>query len=357
MTSSRVLSRCRDRLTRLAGARLDGASFRQETISQLKPAIGFDAWCWASTDPLTGLTTAGQAAGSPLAGAQRQLFELEFSPGDINVYHDLARVSRTGRLFAATDGNPGRSRRWAELLGPRGVGDELRAALTSGGNCWGHLVLYRCAGARAFTAADAAVLAPMLRPWAARHRREVHEALAPGRAAGDTGTAPGQAIMLLDAHGKPAAHSDQAAGLFASLPHRPDPASPPLAVTALAAWLTVRPERAASPPVPICDTTGRWQVVQAHRLNGAVPPGTIAITLAPATPAQLAPLTMAATGLTPREREITTLVLTGQPTTQIAAALHITPYTVQDHLRGVFRKLAVADRHQLTARLLHPPTG
>jgi DNA-binding CsgD family transcriptional regulator len=107
--------------------------------------------------------------------------------------------------------------------------------------------------------------------------------------------------------------------------------------------------------VPVFDTTGRWQIVQAHRLHGAVAPDAIAITFAVATPAQLAPLVMAAAGLTPREQEITALVLAGLPTTEIASAAHIAPYTVQDHLRGVFRKLAVADRHQLTARLLHRP--
>jgi DNA-binding CsgD family transcriptional regulator len=200
------------------------------------------------------------------------------------------------------------------------------------------------------------VLGPLLREWAARHRHEVRGALASSAPASIADAEAGQAVVLLDSSRNAIADTELAARLLAALPHRPEGDDPPLVVTALAAWLTVCRERAASPPVPILDTTGRWQIVQAHSLRGGVAPGTIAITLAVATPAQLAPLALAAAGLTPREREITALVLAGLPTTEIATVAHIAPYTVQDHLRGVFRKLEVADRHQLTARLLHWPS-
>lgn len=148
--------------------------------------------------------------------------------------------------------------------------------------------------------------------------------------------------------------SEPAARLLASLP-RGKPGDLPLAVTALAAWLSGHAQRSPSPPVPVCDASGRWQVVQVHRLDGAVPPGTMAVTLNAAAPPQLVPLAMAAAGLTAREREVVALVLAGLATAEIAVTLRIAPCTVQDHLRGVFRKLGVADRYQLTAGLLHRP--
>jgi DNA-binding CsgD family transcriptional regulator len=162
-------------------------------------------------------------------------------------------------------------------------------------------------------------------------------------------------VLLLDASGKLAAQSAPAGPLLAALPGQLAGCDPPLVVTALAAWLSAQTGRAASEQVPVCDTTGRWQVVQAHRLDGTVPEGTIAITLTVAASGQLAPLAMAAAGLTAREQDIATLVLAGLTTSQVAAAAHIAPSTVQDHLRAVFRKLAVPDRHQLTARLLNRP--
>ncbi|MDQ6779386.1 MAG: LuxR C-terminal-related transcriptional regulator [Actinomycetota bacterium] len=45
----------------------------------------------------------------------------------------------------------------------------------------------------------------------------------------------------------------------------------------------------------------------------------------PAHPARIAPLLMAAYGLTEREQEVTRLVLQGNSTTQIAARLPVSP--------------------------------
>jgi DNA-binding CsgD family transcriptional regulator len=355
VTSSWTISRSRERLTRLAGTQQDGASFRQETIGELKRVVGFDGWCWSSTDPLTGMTITGLADNPAMAGTVPLLFELEYGTGDVNTYRDLARTSGPARLFAATGGNPGRSRRWARLLGPAGVGDELRATLTERGRCWGHLVLYRDGGSPAFTAAHAGLLAPMLRRWAARQRHEVQRQLAADPAGPVPDGAGGQAVLLLDASGKLVAQSGLAGRLLAALPGRPDAADPPLVVTALNAWLTAHPQEAASEQVPVCDATGRWQIVQAHRLDGSIAPDTIAITVSAAVPAQLAALAMAAAGLTAREQHIAALVAAGLTTAQVAATAHIAPSTVQDHLRAIFRKLAVTDRHQLTARLLNRP--
>ncbi len=198
VTSSWTISRCRDRLTRLAGTHQDAASFRQETIAELRRVVGFDGWCWSSTDPLTGMTITCLADNPALTGKVRQLFELEYDAGDVNAYQDLARHCSPARLFAATGGNPGHSRRWAQLLGPSGVGDELRAPLTERGWRWGHLVLYRASDSPGFTATQLGVLAPMLRQWAARQRREVQGQLAAGPPTPVPDAAADQAVLLLD---------------------------------------------------------------------------------------------------------------------------------------------------------------
>ena len=79
----------------------------------------------------------------------------------------------------------------------------------------------------------------------------------------------------------------------------------------------------------------------------------MAVTLAPASAAELEPLRLALYDLTPREREVARLLIRGESNDEIARALWISRHTVKDHVKAVYAKLRVASRAELSAKLFY----
>ncbi|MGH3295720.1 MAG: helix-turn-helix transcriptional regulator [Trebonia sp.] len=95
---------------------------------------------------------------------------------------------------------------------------------------------------------------------------------------------------------------------------------------------------------------GQWLIVRGSLLNDGQG-SQVAVMLEPTRPAEMAPLMVAAYGFTDSERRVTELVAKGLSTKQIAARLHVSSYTVQDHLKSIFAKSGTGSRGDLTARL------
>lgn len=65
------------------------------------------------------------------------------------------------------------------------------------------------------------------------------------------------------------------------------------------------------------------------------------------------PLLIAAYGLTGREEQVARHVLLGDSTASIAVALHVSPYTVQEHLKRIFDKTGVNSRRELVGKVFY----
>lgn len=96
--------------------------------------------------------------------------------------------------------------------------------------------------------------------------------------------------------------------------------------------------------------SGNWLVLHGAVLS-TLDARRAAVIVEPAHPARIAPLLMAAYGLTEREQELTRLVLTGSSTTEIADTLVVSAHTVQQHLKSVFDKTGVRSRRDLVGRV------
>jgi DNA-binding CsgD family transcriptional regulator len=94
---------------------------------------------------------------------------------------------------------------------------------------------------------------------------------------------------------------------------------------------------------------GRWVRIEAAQLEGQ-PDAQIAVTLRAATTTETFDLLCRAYALSRRERDVVAALLAGLDTRAISERLCISPHTVQDHLKSVFRKTGAHSRRELLAR-------
>jgi DNA-binding CsgD family transcriptional regulator len=96
-----------------------------------------------------------------------------------------------------------------------------------------------------------------------------------------------------------------------------------------------------------------WLTFRAARVESAAPreEQDIAVSIEPASLAERRDLFSRSHALTPREAELLVLLVDGADTRRIAATLHMSPHTVQDHLKSIFAKTTTRNRRTLLARL------
>jgi DNA-binding CsgD family transcriptional regulator len=344
--------RARDHVVELSGRGLDLVGFWRACNEVLAPVLPcWDSPCWFTLDPASLLVTSHFQEGMERIPDEWLL--QEYRDDDVNKLADVARTGTVTTLHAATDGDPTRSARYLDMIAPAGGEQELLVGLrTSTGDPWGVMGVYRERGHAWFDASDLAfvrALAPHLADGARR-------GLLVGEATDPEGSdAPG--LLVLD-HGREVVSSTAAVDRWlAALAE--DPAGGdglPAAVYAVAGRALrpratpASPDHAAQARVRTRD--GRWVVL--HGAPMRTPDGgAVAVIIERAHPDRLEPLLMAAYGLTAREQEVTTLVLRGRSTTDIAAALVVSPETVQQHLKSVFDKTGVRSRRDLVGQVFH----
>jgi DNA-binding CsgD family transcriptional regulator len=344
------LERLRDDIAGLLHRGSGVRDFSLEAARLLRRAVGFEGVCFLTMDPATLVPTGHVVEHGLPESVYVRMAEMELRGEDFNAFRALAVSGRrAATLSAATGGELERSRRHREIRAPNGFGDELRAPLVDDHATWGALTLLRGADQAPFSPAETAVVGSLSQHLAEGLRRALLLAQEPNaHGAGDDAT--GLVVLAPD---DSVAFADEAASLWleelgasaAGLPH---------VVHAVAAQArAVVDGRAPDGRIArarVRAATGRWLLVRGSTL-GDEPDAQVAVMIEPAHPHELAPLIADACALTERERTVTELVARGLPTDAIAARLHLSPWTVQDHLKAIFEKVGVGTRGELVARL------
>ncbi|HEY1366606.1 MAG TPA: LuxR C-terminal-related transcriptional regulator [Gaiellaceae bacterium] len=337
-----------DDLQRLALRTPGRVEFFDEAAARLRRSIPFDGACWHTLDPGSDLIT--QHWLQDLPDAFPLLADNEYAVEDVNKFAELAAAERkAATLHEATGGYPERSARYRDLLGPFGVGPELRSAFVADGATWGALIVVRRAGRPEFEERDVQLFAAASTLFARAVRRGlVAEACASTDALPE---APG--VLELDASGVPIRTSSSAEALLAELSGSTAEAgirSAPVQAVASATRAAIAAGSDELPRSTLKTPAGTWLVLHGGLL-GPVASNQVAVFVQRAHPTLVAPLLLKAYGLTPREQEVAQLTLRGATAQQAALRLGISPHTVGDHLKAVFEKTGARSRGELSATL------
>ena len=342
-----VLRRARADIERAATGELAWMDFAAAASEAIRRVVPFDRACWHPVDPGTCLFTGG--LGQNIVCSGPWLAEYEYVVDDVNKWSALARSDqRAGSLSEATHGDllrSARTRSSIELGMP--VGDELRVSVVADGTYWAAAGLLRDPESPWFTQEEVRFLASLSSVLAEGFRR----AMVRVAVTDDPTGAPG--VLVMDEDGGVESISPAAKQWLDELLETPSPPEPHQArvVQAVAARARAHSSGGVSGARARVQTrSGRWLLLYATPLAAGAQ-SRVAVIIQPAGLHDIAPLVAQAYGLSARERDVTRLCVQGLPTKEIAASLHISPYTVQDHLKSIFDKTGTRSRAELVGQV------
>lgn len=308
----------------------------------IRRAVPAEGWCGFTLDPDMLVKTAGVHEAGLSPALFGHLATLEYRPGDSTRFVDLARTGRPAAIL--TDHRS--SERFHEILKPSGYAHELRMVLLDQARAWGGFVFLREPASPPFTQTDSRFVTSLGRVLARGVRRSL---LRSQTGAGSLSASPG--LLLLDEGYQIVSMSAGTETLLAELVERG--ATQPLLPAVVYALAAAVSETAGSAPmaVRVPTRTRRWATFHAWRLDGPVRVG---VSIGSRHSDKAGEAVLENHGLSPRERQITELVLRGRSTAQMADSLYLSPHTVRDHLKSIFAKTGVRSRHELVAVLLKP---
>ena len=356
-------ARARDDIVRLVHRTTGAHRLARDMTRILKRAVPFDGVGLMTVDPATLLPTSevvdarlGVSDGVVLETWPR-FIEIELREPDFNKFHALARQGRrAASLSDATRGDLQQSVRYRELCRPIGFGDELRVVCSDSTGTWGALTLARESGRPCFDASEVSFLgslAPLLADGL--RRAAILGDVATATSAGPGSSSSPRTTRSTRPPREPSACSPISSPVTHQVRNCRSPCSPSQhghgaspAVIGDPEWREPGSDTFARARVRTA--RGNWVTVRGSVL-GDGPDSSVAVLIEEAQPHELAPLIADAYGLTDRERRVTELVAKGFSTNDIGQRLHLSAYTVQDHLKSIFDKTGAGSRGELVARL------
>ena len=356
MASALTAERVRRDVEVVARAGLDIDTFLAEAVDSLHRAVPYVAACLATVDPSTELLTGTRKYGD-LLGRDAHDHEwglIEYGTIERTAFSELSQAGiAAAGVHEVYSGDTERSLRLTTFMQPHfGYSDELRVIFRdSGSQVWGGAAFFRDPETGPFEPDEIDFVGSLSGAFAAGMRAGLLSRMAttapPPASAGPT-------VLIVGPDDEIKQTSMGAEQRLSELETPTHNARWTGLITALvaAARRYARGESSVPPRSRVRSRSGMWLVLHATPLLGPEgSSGDVVVTVEEARPPEIVPLVVAAFGLTQRERDVTQLVLQGVDTKEIAATIHVSTYTVQDHLKSVFDKAGVRSRRELIARI------
>lgn len=350
MTGADRRERVRQDIVELCYRGTDSMTLRREALASLRKVVSVDGTFFATVDPSTLLYASAFREGMPADVTPRFLHN-EFAEDDVNKIRYLATaIQPVNWLDQATAGDRELSPRYREVMRPIGFGDELRAAIRADGWCWGFMCLHRQDGSGGFTGDDAAFVSALVPHLAAGLRRcAVAETVSIGT------EIDGPGVFTVASDWSLGSATLAAQKWLAELAEEEGPQRGNLPISVYAVVEKLRGLCADDlangivPRVRVRAPSGRWLTLHGSYLSGNR--NEVVIVVEPSDRHDLAPLIIAAYGLTARESQVAQGLLLGEPTKEIATALRISAHTVNDHIKAIFDKTGSRSRGDFLGRI------
>lgn len=387
MATSWALNRSQERIRKLCDGALEDHDLRRLALEELGRTVQFSSFAWPLADPESAVGISPMAR-IPCPEELPALIRLKYLTPQGRWTALMGQSRPVVSLLAATGGEPARSLLWDRLLRRFGVTDILSTVFADKYGCWGWLDLWRGGGEGGFTDQETAYLAsvaPVLatglrRSRAAQCRREAATSATTtttsATAATDGSTAPPsgrrrlpqQAVLTLDESMAVVGQTASAGEWLGLLQPGPRPfQGVPAEVLNVAAQLAAGEAGVDSHPalsrVPL--GSGDWALLRATRMEGttapeggrpgAAPP--LAVTIQDCPAVDRLEVFARCFALTRQQHRLLGLAAGGLSTAELAAAMLISPYTVQDQFKAVFAACGVRSRSALLGLALGTAPG
>ncbi len=336
-----------DRVVRRCSEHDDSRALRLALVEEIRHTVGFDAYAWLLTDPVTEVGSSPLADVPWLPELPRQIRLKYLTP--LNRWTNLSQPP-VGGLRSATRDRPEESLVWRELLVRYDVTDVASVVFRDRYGCWAFLELWRTHSTLPYGGADADVLSAIAEPVTTALRRcqaRTFDLDAPPQ------ERTGPVVLMLSPDLEVRAQTAETEEYLRLLvppeaDRRPIPAGAYNVAAQLLAVEAGMDHHSPSSRVHLAD--GVWLTLRAARLSQAGVADDIAVTIERTSPGERLDLFARACGLTTREAELLVQLAAGADTRQTAASMFLSEHTVQDHLKAIFAKTGAPNRRVLLAK-------